>query len=150
MSFEDEYAGRNKSKSPLTAFLPLMGLFLIVSLGAIAFIASEPVHELIYEQFFVDQELREGTPASESFMRDEIQYAVAGGLFVILVLLSGALYAAFAPKPDKVVTERELKQEKAKKEQELREQKRRKQMINKKVAAERERREKEAARRKGG
>ncbi|RMG75256.1 MAG: hypothetical protein D6711_07140 [Chloroflexi bacterium] len=141
MAFEDEYVRRSKKKSSLQKFLPLIGLLLIISFAAISFILMKPAHEFLYTQFFEAQEIRNGTPLEDSFSRDEVQYVVGVAIFVILIMVSGLLYAAGAPKEKMKVTERELKQEKLRKEAEYREMKRRKQAINKAVAAERERKQ---------
>lgn len=141
MSFEDEYVRRAKKKSRLQAFLPLIGLILVIAFAAISFILMEPAHEFLYTQFFEEQEIRNGTPLEDSFSREEIGYVVGVSIFVILVMIAGLLYAAGAPKEKVKVTERELKQEKLRKEAEARAMKRRKQEINKAVAAERERKQ---------
>jgi hypothetical protein len=150
MSFEDEYAGRQKQSNNLRAFLPIMGLMLLVAFGAIAWIASEPLHDFVYEEFFQQEEATDGIlPGDEnSFARDEVQYFFAAGTFLLLLMLSGFTYALFAPKPTKLATEAELKKEREAKRREAVEKKRRRQTINKQMAAERERKEREAQRRK--
>lgn len=141
MAFEDEYAGRGRKRSGINAFLPFLGLILIISFGAIAYILSEPVHQYIYTQFIEESEIRNATPVEDSFDNEKIQYVVGGAIFIILVMIGGALYALGAPKEKIKVTERELKQEKLRREEEVRAMKRRKQAINKAVAAERERKQ---------
>lgn len=140
MGFEDEYARRNRKRNPITPFLPVLGLFMLVALGAVAFVLSDPVHQFIYEEFFQEEEQQNGTLPEDSFNQDEAQYMVGGGLFVILLMVMGLLYAMFAPKPDKTVTERELKKEKMEMQREAELRKRRKQQMNKQKAMDRQRR----------
>lgn len=126
MSFaEDEYVRSKKKKNPLTPFLPVLGLVLAVALGAIAFILSKPAHEFLMKQI-------------ETFPQEtEVQYVVAGALFIVFLLFAGLIYAIFAPKQEKLVTERELKKEKDYKEKERLAAKKRKRQIQAKMAAER-------------
>lgn len=111
-----------------------MGLLLIVSLGAIAFVVSDPLHQLLYNEFFLQQ-------GYEDFADENFKYLVAVITFVLLLTLASLLYAAFQPSKANRVTERDLKKERDRRRKEQEEQKRRKQMINKKVAAERRERE---------
>lgn len=99
MSFEDEYVHRQKKKNPITPFLPALGLILAVALGAISYVLSEPVHTLLIDNI------------SNFPTQIEVQYVVAVGLFATLILLVAMIYAAFAPKPPKLVSETELKKE---------------------------------------
>lgn len=132
MGFEDEYAGRKQKKDPITAFLPFLGLILIMAFAAIAWVVKEPAHEFLMDQIadFPEEE--------------EVTYAVAVGLFFILMLLVATVYALFAPKPKhKEVTERELKREKHAIELENQERKRRKRRMRAQAAKEREERKKQ-------
>lgn len=131
MSFEDEYAAkrRPKSKNSINAFLPVMGLLLAVALGAVAFVLSGPVHELVMDNM---SSFPAGTTA---------QYVVAGALFVILLMVSGLLYAAFIPKPKQKVTEASLKREKEEVEAERLARKKRQKELQRQAARDRERRE---------
>lgn len=117
MSFEDEYVRVKKKKSPLRVLFPLFGFIMAIALGAIAYILSPDAHELLIK--YVDN-----FPADE-----QIQYVVAGVLFVVLVLFAGMIYAMFAPKPPKQVTEKELQRLKDAKEKERRARKRRRRQI---------------------
>ncbi|MFW5709006.1 MAG: hypothetical protein ACOCX5_02175 [Chloroflexota bacterium] len=150
MSFEDEYQRRGKKKSSIAPWLPAMGFILLVAFGAIAFVLSEPVHEFIYEQFFLEDEIQNNVPLSESFGREEIQYVVGVVIFLLVTMLGGLFYAMFAPKPaaENRVTERDMKREREAKLKEQMERKKRKQVLNKQYAAERARREKEQERNK--
>lgn len=128
MSFaEDPYRGRRRKKSPLSAYLPVLGLFLAVALGAVAYVLSAPVHELLIDNI------------ADFPTETEIQYVVALILFGVLVLFAGLIYAAFAPKPPKTVSEADLKKERIEIDKEKRARKKRKREANRKMAKERER-----------
>lgn len=128
MSFaEDEYRGRRKKKNPLAPFLPLLGLVLAVALAAVAFILSAPVHDLLKENI------------ADFPVETEVQYVIAVVLFIVLVLFAGMLYAAFAPKPPKLVSESELKRERIEIDREKRAKKKRRRELARKASRERER-----------
>lgn len=132
MSFEDEYAGKGRGKKKgLAPWLPVMGLLLAVALGAIAYVLSGPLHELLYNEFFLPQ-------GYQDFQDESFKYLISVILFMVLLTFSGLLYAAFQPSRANKVTERELKKERERRHREIAERKRRKQMINRKVARERE------------
>lgn len=126
--FEDQYEKRETKKKGITnnALMPLFGLLLVLALGAIAFVASAPIHELLLENVDGDT-IPEDT---------EVQYVIAAGLFLMLLALVSMIYAMFAPKPDKIVPEAELKKEKAEVERQRRMQKRKRQEANRKMARE--------------
>lgn len=127
MSFaEDPYRGRQKKKSPLSGYLPALGLILAVALAAVSYVLSAPVHDLLIDNI------------DDFPIEPEIQYVVAVVLFAALVLFAGLLYAAFAPKPPQTVSESELKKERIEYEKERRARKKRKKDANRKMARERE------------
>ena len=125
MSFEDEYARQEKKKNPLTAFLPLLGLMLAAAFGLIAYIVSEPVQDMLVQNI-------SGFPREQ-----EAQYVVAAVIFISLVLIGGVIYSIFAPKPPKLVTERELKKERDRREQEEKDKKRRRRKVQEQMAEDR-------------
>lgn len=130
MSFEDEYAVIRRKKSVLHGLLPVLGLFLAVALAAIAWVASEPLHELVVRNI-------SGFPFTQ-----EGQLVVAGVTWLLLLMVSGMLYALLIPKPDKIISERELNRERKQKEAEIAAKKKRRRQIARKVAEERARAEK--------
>jgi hypothetical protein len=141
MSFEDEYVEqyRQKGKNNIAKWLPALGLMLVLALVAIAFVLAEPVHEFVYEQFFFERELENGTAPADSFNQDEMQYVVGGVIFMAMLLFAGFLYALMAPRTNKpVVTERDLKKERQGIHKEKKRAKVRRQKINKQYAKERE------------
>lgn len=156
MSFENEYIRKAKSHSAINKWLPALGFLLALAFAGIAFVLSDPVHQFIYEQFFQEDEFARGIAfTSESFDQQSVQYGVAVVLWIIFVMVASFLYAAFAPKPTKLVAESTLKKERRQNEAEKRRAKIRKQELNKAVAREREaqlradeERSREAAKRK--
>ncbi len=133
MGFEDEYARRGKKRSPLAPFLPILGLLMIVSLGAVAFVLSGPAHDLLIDNI-------------ANFPDDQTtQYMVGGAVFVLLTLVAGMLYAIGAPKPyqKQKITENDLRKERAAKATEDARRKKRKKEMNRKAAEERKKREQE-------
>lgn len=125
MSFEDEYVRKKKKKDPITAFLPAIGLLLIVAIGAVSYILSEPAHKFLSENM-------SGVPADK-----EVGYVVGFVIFIVLMLFIAMIYAAFAPKPPKLVSEKQLQKEKDDREREMRERKKRQRAISRKMAEER-------------
>jgi len=129
MSFsEHEYVKGKQTRDPIRPFLPVIGLFMIVALGAIAFVLSTPVHELLMDQI------------SDFPEEQEVQYVVGVVIFLLLVLVMSLIYAAFAPKPARTVSEKELKQEKAAIERERLAKKRRRRQMRKQMYEDREKR----------
>ncbi|GAB4526421.1 MAG: hypothetical protein OHK0046_43180 [Anaerolineae bacterium] len=124
-------SNRRRSKNPINAFLPLMGLLMLIALGAIAFVLSEPLHELLLENVA-------DFPADNSG-----RLTVGGFIFTLLLMLSAMLYALFAPKPEKTVNEAQLMKERKEAAEEKRRRRQRMQENNRLAARERERRERE-------
>lgn len=136
MSFENEYVKGTKREDPLKKFYPAIGFILMLSFAAIAFVLYPFAQEMLAEQF--PNFPQEGDEAYEQF-----GYIVAGSIFVLLMLFFSLLYALFAARGEKQVTEKELKDEKRAREQEKLARKRRKKKIQQEQAKERKRREKE-------
>lgn len=126
--FEDQYEKEEVKGKGVTnnALLPLFGLLIVVALAAIAFVASEPIHQLLLDNV-------DGDTIPEDV---EVQYAIAGGVFLMLLALVSMIYAMFAPKPDKIVPEAALRKEKAETQRQRKMQKRKKQEANRKMAKE--------------
>ncbi|NJL57419.1 hypothetical protein HC928_21480 [bacterium] len=124
MSFEDEYQGRSLEArgTSIKAFLPVMGFLLLIVLGVMAYFLSEPVHELLMDNL-------DGVPADQ-----EVRYLVGAVLFVVMTMVVGMVYAAFAPKPSKTVTESQLKRERMMLDAEKKARRKRKQAANRKMA----------------
>lgn len=131
--YEDQYEKEEKKSKGITntALLPLFGLLIIVALGAISFVASEPAHQLLLDNI-------EGNSIPDE---PEVQYAIALALFFVLLAFVSMIYAIFAPKPDRIVPEAQLKKEKMLKERERKAQKKRKMEANRKMAQQNKERE---------
>ena len=127
--YQDQYEQEEDKSKGLTtnALLPVLGLLLAVALGAIAYVMSEPAHQFLIEQL----------PDQPDLAEPNLQYVIAGALFLMMLALVSLVYAAFAPKPDKIVPESELRKEKALKERQLKAAKKRKQEMNRRAAKER-------------
>ena len=129
MSFENEYVKSKQKRSAMGPFLPAIGLILIVCFAAIAFVASEPLTEVLRENM------------AEVPDDEEVSYVVGFIVFLGLLLITGLLFAMFAPKPPKMVTEQELKKERQQVAREKEARKKRKRAANLKMAREREQQE---------
>lgn len=129
MSFEDEYAGRGKrEKNALAPFLPVIGFLLAGIAAVISFFVSEPIHQFLIRQF------RGQIP-----VEPEVRYIIAVAVFLVLILFVAMIYAAFAPKPTKTTSEKELEREKHELAREKAERKKRKALIKQEVARQRRR-----------
>jgi hypothetical protein len=121
MSMGDEYSGRQsgkkKQKSHIRAFLPALGLIMAVALAGVAYVASEPIHQLLMDNM-------PSIPAAP-----EMQYVIAAVMWIIMLAIVGMVYAAAAPKPTKMISEKVLEKEKADRLREKRMVKKRKQQI---------------------
>jgi len=137
MGFEDEYSGRQKKKDPLKPYYPLLGLLLGLAFAAIAYAVAPPVHQFIYDSGFI--KTFPEPKMDTGVLKDKYPtFAVAGVIFVALVLIATVIFALFAPKPQKQVTENELKDEKRAHEREVAARKRRQARIRQQAARERE------------
>jgi len=130
MSFEDVYASKPKKKNALNAFLPLIGLFLIAAGAAVGYVLSKPATEWLQNTVLPNNY----DDIANNF--ETVQLIVGIVIAVILLLFTAMIYAAFAPKPTKLVSERELKKEKEDKLAEELARKKRKQEVNRKMAEE--------------
>jgi hypothetical protein len=130
MSFEDEYMSKAKKKTPLNAFLPLIGLFLIAAAAGVGFALSKPLTEWLQTSVLADN----SQDITDNF--ETVQLVVGAVVAVIILLFAAMMYAAFAPKPTKLTNERELKKEKEDKLAEDLARKKRRQEVNRKMAEE--------------
>ncbi len=126
---DDDYRMRQGGTNWQKVLMPVMGLLLFGCAAAIGFALSEPATD------FVRSNVGNIPPGPE------IQAAVGFGIFLILLLIFGAVYALFAPKPDKIISESELAKEKKARERERLAQRRRRREINQQMARERRERE---------
>ena len=101
-----------EKKDPLRAFLPIIGLIIMVVVGAVGWFSSPYVLGFLgpYIPIEMTAQLDEMT----------LRLLVSAVIFFILIATFSAIYAMFAPKPSKLVTEASLKKERDAKEQERR------------------------------
>jgi len=111
-----------KKKDPIAPFLPIIGLVIIVLAGGFSFLVSAPAHDFLRDQL-----------GSQIPNEPEVQYAIALGIFLLIVLMIGMVYAAFQPKPEMTVSERELDREKKQREKERLERKKRQRRMKEKM-----------------
>jgi len=126
---DNDYEMRQRRRSWRNILMPVMGLLLLVCAALIGFALSEPATDFLRSNI-------NNVPAG-----DEIQAGVGFGIFLIFLLVFAAVYAMFAPKPTKVISENELAREKKARDQERLAQKRRRREINQQMARERRERE---------
>ncbi|MGB1285946.1 MAG: hypothetical protein ACPG7F_05380 [Aggregatilineales bacterium] len=130
MGMGNEYEGGVKQrKSPLQAAIrPLMGLLVVIIGGVAAFFGSEPLADALSTY----------TGAIPADQADILQLIMGGLIFLLIVMIFAMIGAAFAPKPEKMATERQMEREKKEKEKErLAAKKRKKEMRAKMKAANR-------------
>lgn len=137
MGTDEEYgsSGKRRRSKGIRPWLPLIGLLLLLSFGAMAFVLSEPLYNAAASTFVMDV-----TP--------EVGRLVAGVvLFVVFSFIGLIIYAIFAPKRTHLTNEHLLERERqAKKAEQVAKKKRQRQ-----VAIEmRRQREAEAQRKSGG
>ncbi|MDZ4669368.1 MAG: hypothetical protein SH821_00730 [Phototrophicales bacterium] len=130
MSFEDEYMSKAKKKTPLNAFLPLIGLFLLAAAAGVGFSLSKPLTEWLQNTILPDN----SQDIADNF--EVVQLVVGAVVAVIILLFAAMMYAVLAPKPTKLTNERELKKEKEDKVAEDIARKKRRQEVNRKMAEE--------------
>jgi len=115
-----------KKKNPLQAFLPVLGLLLLLLAGAIGFFASGPVYHILN----TNTSLFAQVSAPQQQM--ELVVGIVIGLLVVMIV--SAIYAAaFAPKPSKLVSEKQMMKERQDKEAERLAKKRRQQQMRAKM-----------------
>ena len=122
---ESEYEIRQNKKNWRTILLPVMGFLLAGAVAGIAFVGAKPITAILRENV-------SGVPEG-----DGLQVAVGFGIFLTLMLIFVMFYAIFAPKPTKMISEKELDKEKKLRQREKLEQKRRRRQINLEMARER-------------
>ena len=125
---EDEYSGRYrpKKKNPMAKFFPVVGFLLALCLAGIAYVVSKPLNETLMNQV-----------ANYPFeSADTIQLIVGAVIFLVGMMFIGLIYAAVAPRPTKLATEKQMEKERNEKLREKEMMKRRKREVNRKMAEE--------------
>lgn len=72
-------------RSKIKPFLPVIGFFVALVAGGVAYAVSGPVHSLLIAQGVPDQV--------------EFQYIIAAMIFLVVILLVALVYSIVAPKP---------------------------------------------------
>ena len=111
-----------KKKEPLKAFYPIIGLILMSIAGAVGYFSSEWAYELLGQ--YVDN------MPQDDF---QMQMVVAFAIFLVITVVFSAIFAVFAPKPPKMVSEKALMSEKQDRERERMRAKKRKAQMRKKM-----------------
>lgn len=131
----NEFGGKYapKKKDPLKPWYPLIGIILIAIAGAVGFFLRQPVYA------FLERTLLKG---AGNLPAETMEYIVAGGIALVIIGVFSAVFALFAPKTNKLVTEKHLLAQKQEAERErLRAKKRKYQMRQKMKQANRGRSE---------
>lgn len=126
---EDEYEMKHRRKNWRSILMPVMGFLLAACLAGISFVGADPLTKILRENV-------SGVPTG-----DGLQFAVGFGIFLILMMIFAMFYAIFAPKPTKMISEKDLDKEKKLIAKEKLEQKRRRRQTNINMAKERKERE---------
>lgn len=102
-----EYGGKYapKKKPWWQPFLPVLGLVMLIVFGGIAYLLSAPLFEFIDSRVAVR-------------LAPQVQFLVAGAIFIVFVLLTAMIYSAFQPKMPKGVSEQDLDKEKKERQKE--------------------------------
>ena len=129
MSFDDEYSMKYNRRSWRTILLPLMGFIIAACSAGIAYALS------FVATPFVRQRIQ-GLPDD-----DGIQIVIGLSIFLVLIALFAIMYAIFAPKPTKMISESQLDKEKKERERELRERKKRNRKVRIQMMRENQERE---------
>lgn len=115
---DEDYSayGRVRQRRSIRAFLPIMGLLLMVCFGAIAWVLGP----MLYNSFGLNL----GMPADWG----PVVFGVT--IFVVLLFLSYVLYAMFVPRRAKGISEHDLEKERATREQIRRAMRKNKRKVN--------------------
>jgi hypothetical protein len=110
---ESPYAGKftPKKKDPMRAFLPVIGLLVIVAAGAVAWFGSPFIIQWLFTQDYFN--LPASVSSADPFF---FQILVSIMIFFVIVAVFSLLYAVVAPRPPKAVHESVLMDERKKME----------------------------------
>lgn len=116
-----------EKKDPLRVFLPIIGLIILVIAAAVGWFSSPILIEQGAE--YIPAEV---TNALEPEM---FRILVSVLIFFVIVTVFSTIYALFAPKPEKLVTEAALKSERIAREQDRKRTKARKRKMRERMKA---------------
>jgi hypothetical protein len=105
---ENPYSGKftPKKKDPMRAFLPVIGLLVIVAAGAVAWFGSPFLIQWLFTQTYFN--IPANVRSADEFF---FQLLVSVMIFFVIVGIFGLLYAIVAPRPPKAVHESVLMEE---------------------------------------
>jgi len=101
MDYQSKFAP--KKKDPLRPFLPIIGLLIMGIAGVVGWFGSPIVLDLGLQYDIIPAQV------TSALQPIELQYTVAGMIFLLIVALFATIYAIFASKPEQLVSEASLK-----------------------------------------
>jgi len=101
MGLEMDKLGK-KQKSPVNAWLPVLGLILAACAGVLAYAASPMAYEWL--------DGRSDRFPPPVLTPEQAQWITAGVLFVVFLMVAWALVAVFVPRPKSRITDKDLAQ----------------------------------------
>lgn len=126
MGTDENYGIRKARRISIRAFLPLIGLILIIVFGAIAVVFAPTLTNIISDSITIPPSLA-----------DNFDLVSGGVIFFALVLSATMLYTIAAPKPKRGVTERGLDRERKERIQAAKDAKKTKQRAQAKMSRDR-------------
>ena len=126
---EQERTPKAEKKDPMKTLMPFLGVILLVAFGLIAFGVREEAHRILVEDVKIDGFPKTAEMGGDPDDAQTTSYLVAIVIFVLEILIAGAVYALFAPKPEIRVSESDLKSEKRGMEKEAQLRKKRKRQM---------------------
>lgn len=131
MMTDEDYSRTRKAKTTtIRTFFPVIGLILIIVFAVIA--------------YFIGPILTDAVSGMITIPNDQLEifdWVSRGIVFILLTLIFGLIYAAAAPKPKQMVSERALDKERKDRIQAELEAKKRKNQVRAKMAQERRKNE---------
>jgi uncharacterized BrkB/YihY/UPF0761 family membrane protein len=120
---------QQQKKNPFAAFLPVIGLVLVLALGFISYVFAPSVNR------WLDAQFRGWPPAGTSEQTLIIMTTVF--MTVIMTFLVGSVVAMFAPRKKSAVKDDDLRKERKASLKEKKDRKKRRKKINKAAEAQR-------------
>ncbi len=114
-----------KKRSKTQSYWPVIGLLLLLSCAAIAYVVGEPLFTWFKTSHVIKGFPPSGVPASN------LQWLLRGIVFVVLGLFASLVVAAAAPKKKSVVTEKQMTKQREEMVREKKARKLRQQKMNK-------------------
>lgn len=123
-----------KKKDPLKPFYPIIGLIVMVAAGAIGIFAAPFAIDMVSSNLPTEiMQRNEAQLTILSFSISELELMFAAMIFFVVVGFLGFVFAIFAPKPPKEVSEKALMADKRAMDMERKRLKRRKSAMRKRM-----------------